>query len=76
MTEKPRLVERFVVEANRKVVGIAVRVRGGFKFFASDAEFAEAEAKVFPRARAMAQRIAAIARRRDTTRKPERTRLH
>jgi len=62
-TEPP---DRFVVEANKKVVGIAVRVKGGFKFFASDAEFQEAEARVFPRAKAMARRIADIARRRRT----------
>ena len=70
MTQKTGLAERFVVEANRRVVGIAVRVRGGFKFFASDAAFIEAEGGIFPRARSMARRIADIARKRRA--KPER----
>jgi hypothetical protein len=55
---------RFVVEADRRVVGVAVRVKGGFKFFASDVAYLEAEANVFPRAKAMARRIADITRRR------------
>src|SRR5579875_440966 len=53
---------RFVVEANRRVVGIAVRVAGGFRFFSSDPDYAGLEAQTFPRARAISRRIAAIAR--------------
>jgi hypothetical protein len=53
--------DRFVVEADRKVVGLAVRVPGGFKFFSSDPAFRELEATTFPRARAMARRISEVA---------------
>ena len=56
--------DRFVVEADRKVVGLAVRVPGGFKFFSSDPDFKEMEAETFPRARSMARRVAKIARAR------------
>ncbi len=54
--------DRFVVEADRKVVGVAVRVPGGFKFFSSDPAFRELEATTFPRAKAMARRISEMAR--------------
>lgn len=54
--------DRFVVEADRRVVGVAVRVPGGFKFFSSDPDYLELEATTFPRARAMAQRVSEIAR--------------
>lgn len=56
--------DRFVVEADRKVVGVAVKVSGGFKFFSSDPDFIELDTQFFPRARAMAQRVATVARKR------------
>jgi len=56
------MLERFVVEANRRVVGIAVRVAGGFRFFSSDPDYAGLEAQTFPRVRAITRRIAAVAR--------------
>lgn len=56
--------DRFIVEADRQVVGVAVKVRGGFRFFASDPDFNELESKTFPRARAMAKRVAELARAR------------
>ena len=51
-------MERFVVEADRRVVGIAIRVRGGFRFVCSDPDFREMDRKVFPRARALASSVA------------------
>ncbi len=63
--------DRFVVEANRKVVGIAVRVPGGFRFFSSDPDFHRLEAKMFPRARAIVRRVAEIAKARAARRWPE-----
>lgn len=54
--------DRFVVEANRRTVGIAVRVRGGFRFFASDPDYRPLEATVFRKAKAMALRVAQLAR--------------
>ena len=54
--------DRFVVESDRQVVGVAVRVPGGFRFFASDSNFSSLEAKTFKRVRGMFARIAQIAR--------------
>jgi len=54
--------EHFAVEADRRVVGIAVRAAGGFRFFSSDPDYAGLEAQTFPRARALMHRIRAIAR--------------
>lgn len=56
--------ERFVVEADRKVVGVAVRDRGGFRFFASDRNYEDLERTLFPRAKVLANRIAQLARQR------------
>lgn len=56
--------DRFVVEADRRVIGIAVRVPGGFRFYSSDPDYQELEARTFPRARAIRQRIAELGRRR------------
>ena len=58
--------DRFVVEADRKVVGIAVKVPGGYRFYSSDPDFLAIEGTTFPRAKAMAQRVAQIARLRTT----------
>lgn len=56
--------DRFVIEADRRVVGVAVRVAGGFRFFASDPDFAALEGKTFARARSINHRVAQLARRR------------
>lgn len=55
-------MDRFVVEADRKVVGIAIRVPGGYRFVSSDPDFHSMDRKVFPRARTLASRIAELAR--------------
>jgi len=55
-------MDRFVVEAERRVVGIAIRVPGGFRFVASDPNFHAVDRKVFPRARLLVSRVAALAR--------------
>lgn len=47
--------QRFAVEFDRRVVGLAVRVPGGFMFFASDDDFKHLDGKLFPRARAIAR---------------------
>ncbi|RYG88381.1 MAG: hypothetical protein EON59_04605 [Alphaproteobacteria bacterium] len=57
-------MEKFVVEADKKVVGIAVRVPGGFRFMCSDPYFSSMDRKVFPRARALASSVAELARAR------------
>lgn len=44
---------RFVVELDRRVVGLALRCRGGFRFFASEDKFRELDGASFPRFRAL-----------------------
>jgi len=53
----------FVIEANRAVVGVAVRVPGGFQFFSSDDDFRSLEGKVFRRARGLVHRATQLASR-------------
>lgn len=55
-------MDRFVVEADRRVVGIAIRVPGGFRFVCSDPEFQVLDRKVFKRARGLASHVAELAR--------------
>ncbi len=57
-------MDRFVVEADRKVVGIAIRVPGGFRFVCSDPDFQEMDSRIFPRARALASSVAELAKAR------------
>jgi hypothetical protein len=45
--------DRFLVEFERRAVGVAVRVAGGFRFFASDPDFRTLEGTVFSRARSL-----------------------
>lgn len=55
------LSDRFVVEADRRTVGVAVRVKGGYRFFASDPLFFSLEGMVFSGAKTMSERVAEIA---------------
>lgn len=57
-------MDRFVVEADKKVVGIAMRVPGGFRFFSSDPDFRSLDSKIFRRARELVSRVAEFARAR------------
>jgi hypothetical protein len=59
--------QRFAVEFDRRVVGIAVRVPGGFMFFASDDDFEQLDGELFPRARAIARRIEKVSKREGVT---------
>lgn len=54
--------QRFAVEFDRRVVGIAVRVPGGFMFFASDDDFEQLDGELFPRARAIARRLEKVSK--------------
>jgi len=45
--------QRFAVEFDRRTVGIAVRVPGGFMFFSSNDDFDGLDGRLFPRARAL-----------------------
>ena len=59
--------DRFVVEADRRVVGVAVRVAGGFRFFSSDPDFFPLEGRTFRKVRALLRRVGQLAR----SRRPE-----
>ena len=54
-------MDRFVVEADKKVVGIAMRVPGGFRFFSSDPDFRSLDRKLFRRAKGLVSRVVAFA---------------
>lgn len=54
--------DRFVVEADRRVVGVAVRAPGGFRFFSSDAAYYPLEGRIFARAKTLASSVARISR--------------
>lgn len=58
------LSDRFVVEADRRVVGVAVRTQGGFRFFTSDPHFQDLEGKVFRRFRSVRGAIERLAAKR------------
>jgi hypothetical protein len=49
--------QRFAVEFDRRTVGIAVRVPGGFMFYASDNRFRDMDGRVFKRARAIEREL-------------------
>ena len=49
--------QRFAVEFDRRTVGIAVRVSGGFMFYASDKRFEELDGRTFRRARAIEREL-------------------
>lgn len=55
--------QRFAVEFDRQVIGVAIRVAGGFVFFPSDPVFDALEGKVFSRVRAMSRRLAEVSGR-------------
>ena len=55
--------QRFAVEFDRRTVGIAVRVPGGFMFYASDDRFEPMDGRLFRRARAIERELKRVARR-------------
>ena len=57
------ITQRFAVEFDRRTVGIAVRVPGGFIFYASDDDFGEIDGRLFARARAIERQLRKIAKR-------------
>jgi hypothetical protein len=57
-------MQRFAVEYDRRTVGIAVRVPGGFLFFASNDDFDEMDGRVFPRVRTIERQLKKVAKRR------------
>ena len=61
------ITQRFAVEFDRRTVGIAVRVPGGFMFYASDDRFDEMDGRLFRRARAIERELRRIAKRQKRT---------
>ena len=55
--------DHFAVAADKKIVGVAVRVRGGYRFFCSDPQFQSIDSKIFPRARALACHVTELAKK-------------
>ena len=55
--------QRFAVEFDRRTVGIAVRVPGGFMFFSSNDRFDTLDGRLFRRARALERELTKVARR-------------
>jgi hypothetical protein len=55
--------QRFAVEFDRRTVGIAVRLDGGFIFYASDNRFRTMDGQIFRRARAIERALKNVARR-------------
>jgi len=55
--------QRFAVEFERRTVGVAVRVPGGFMFFSSSDRFEALDGRLFPRARALERELNKIGRR-------------
>ncbi len=54
--------DRFVVESDQRVVGVAMRSPGGFRFSSSDKAFKLLEGRTFARARALALAVAKLSR--------------
>ena len=57
------ITQRFAVEFERRTVGVAARVPGGFIFYTSDDRFGEMDGRVFPRARTIERQLRKVARR-------------
>lgn len=56
--------QRFAVEFDRRTDGIAVRVPGGFIFYASDRAFEAMDGQLFRRARAIERALKKAAKQR------------
>jgi hypothetical protein len=56
------ITQRFAVEFDRRTVGIAVRVRGGFIFYGSDKRFDEMSGRVFRRVRGIERELKRVAK--------------
>lgn len=61
--------QRFAVEYERRTVGIAVRLAGGFVFYASDRTFDEMNGRTFARARAIERQLRKVAKRQERERR-------
>lgn len=62
------ITQRFAVEFDRRTVGIAVRVPGGFMFYASDPRFNAMDGRLFGRARAIERQLNRLTKKRKRNR--------
>lgn len=67
--------QRFSVEFDRRTIGIAVRVPGGFMFFSSDDRFDPLDGRLYPRARAIERALKKAAKAASQTKSGHRRRL-
>jgi len=56
------ITQRFAVEFERRTVGVAARVPGGFIFYASDDRFNQMDGRVFRRARTIERQLRKVAK--------------
>jgi hypothetical protein len=63
------ITQRFAVEFDRHTVGIAVRVPGGFMFYASDEAFGSMDGQLFRKARGIERQLMKVANRRKRRRR-------
>jgi hypothetical protein len=61
-------VQRFVVQFDRRTVGIAVRVPGGFMFHASNKNFEKIDGRLFRRARAVEREVSRVGKQQERMR--------
>ena len=54
--------QRYAVEYDHEVVGVAVRAPGGFLFISSDRRFDKLDREVFARSRGLARRLGEVCR--------------
>ena len=59
--------QRFAVEFERRTVGIAVRVPGGFVFYSSDEDFMVMDGRIFPRARMIERQLKKLSKQHNRT---------
>ena len=57
------MTQRFVAQFGRRTVGVAVRVPGGFMFYASDDDFDGMDGRIFTRARTLERELSKVATR-------------
>jgi hypothetical protein len=67
--KSPVVMQRFAVEYDRRIVGIAVRVPGGFMFYACDDRFNEMDGRLFARARTIERHLKKVAKSRRRSRR-------
>lgn len=63
--------QRFAVEFDRRTVGVAVRVPGGFMFFSSSDRFDQLDGRLFRRARTLERELAKVARKQQRRSAPQ-----